>query len=322
MTVIDNAHMLSRTQKAAILMKMLGNEASDLSKLLPGEGLSIAESSIDLAEISPRILKDVLFEFFEVLSKSEASAVGGMKIPREIFESPQESDQFFVLDFLDKADKKILFGTIQNEHPQLIAFILTYIPSEHAGWIIAQFSPEKQADLAYRISRMEVPNRSALKHLDQMLGEKLNLLSTATEMEVGGITSVVNIMRGVGRKSEKPFFEILHKTYPELCDEIKARMFVFEDIILLDDRSIQKVLKDVNMATLSTALKKTTDEIILLITKNLSERARIILKDEIEAMGKVLLSKVEAAQQEIAETIRKMEEAGEIAIQRGEEVYV
>jgi flagellar motor switch protein FliG len=216
----------------------------------------------------------------------------------------------------------MLVEIIQNEHPQVIAFILSYLPYDKAGDILQTLTAEEQTDIAYRISTMQTPNPIALKHLDHVLGEKLNLLSSSADMEVGGVDSLVKIMRGVGRKSEKTILENLETVDPELSKEIKGKMFVFEDIVQLDNRSIQKVLKDVNMNSLALALKKCSTEISDLIMGNLSERARAVLMEDISVMARVPLRDVEMAQQEIVEIIRRMEEAGDIVIRKEEEEYV
>jgi flagellar motor switch protein FliG len=169
---------------------------------------------------------------------------------------------------------------------------------------------------------MEPPNPVALKQLDRMLSDKLNTLTVTGSVDVGGIDSLVKIMRGVGRNSERSILQRLDVTNPELSEEIKSRMFVFEDIVLLDNKSIQKVLKDVSMSILALALKKTPQDIVDLILNNLSERAKAVLMEDINSMGKVPLKDVEMAQQEIVEIIRRMEEAGEVTIRKEEEVYV
>ncbi len=310
-------------QKAAVLLKVLGDDAkiliSQLDKSLAQE-LKVVSS--DIGNLTPDLVKEVLRDFVELLSGKDFKADKRSKIPAELFEIQGDDEQFYVLDYLYKADKKLLFENIRNEHPQVIAFLVSYISSDQAGWVLSQFPPAVQADLTFRISQMQPPNRIALRLLDRTLGEKLNLMSSSSSLEVGGIDSVVKIMRGVGRQSEKSILEVLDKSHPDLSEEIKSRMFVFEDIVLLDDRSIQKVLKEVNMKSLATALKKTSDEIADLIMRNLSDRARMVLNEEIDTMGKVPLREVDSAQQEIVETIRRMEEAGEITIQKEEEIYV
>ena len=323
MALPANATSLTGKQKAAILLSMMGGETKILTAhLSKDEARELESIASDIGTPSTEIIKEVLKDFVGIISDNNKMTGNKPDIPVEVFEIQNDDEQFYVLDYLYKADKKVLFENIRNEHPQVIAFLISYITADQAGWMLSQFPAPVQADLTFRISRMQPPNRVALRILDRMLGEKLNMMANSTSMEVGGIDSVVQIMRGVGRQSEKSILEVLDKSHPDLSEEIKSRMFVFEDIVLLDSRSIQKVLKEVNMKSLATALKKTSDEISELIMQNLSERARMVLNEEIESMGKVPLREVDSSQQEIVETIRRMEESGEVTIQKEEEIYV
>jgi flagellar motor switch protein FliG len=315
---------LTGKQKVALLMVILGvDDASNITQYMnPHDVRELARLTSEIKSISKKEIGSVLREFMEMMPDETELFSFDEHFSSEIIKRAAGEDHFFSLDLLQRSDKKQLIEAIQNEHPQVVAFILSYLPFDKAGEILSTLSSSEQADIAYRISTMESPNPIALKHLDHVLGEKLNLLSSTADMEVGGVDSLVRIMRGVGRKSERVILENLENLSPDLSREIKSRMFIFEDIVQLDNRSVQKVLKDVNMNTLALALKKCSVEISDLIMSNLSERARAVLVEDISVMQRVPLRDVEAAQQEIVEIIRRMEEAGDIVIRKEEEEYV
>lgn len=319
----NKAIKLTGKQKAAIVMMMLGlDDAANVTKHMNQLDVrELAEISSNLNNVPKSQLESVLKEFLEYMPAGMETVSFDEDFSSEIIKRSM-GDRFFSLDFLQRADEKQVYEIIRFEHPQVIAFILSYVPADRAANILSQLAPEVQADIVKRISAMEPPSIIALRNLDKMLGEKLNYLASSGTIEVGGIDSLVKIMRGVGRNSERVILEQLENTAPELAQEIKERMFVFEDIVLLDNKNIQKVLKEVSMNVLALALKKATPEINELIMKNLSERARAALNDDMQSMGKVPLKEVEAAQQEVVEVIRRMEEAGEITIHKEEEVYV
>lgn len=315
---------LSGKEKAALVMMMLGvDDASEVTRYM--NQFDIRE----LASIAPRLsgvtqedINDVLKDFSAKAASESLLSSFESDFSWDFICGAASEEQFFSLDFLQRADNNQLMEIIKREHPQVIAFILSYIPSDQAAAILSQLPSKQQADIAYRISTMETPNRTALKHLDRMLGEKLDFLAASSSIEVGGLDTLVKIIRGAGRKSEKVILEELSENHPDLSEEIKNQMFVFEDIVNLDNISIQKLLKNVDMKLLVMALKKTNDDIKNLILSNLSERARSMLQDEMQFLGKVPLRKVEAAQQEVAETIRRMEESGEISVRKEGEIYV
>ncbi|MFP4496742.1 MAG: flagellar motor switch protein FliG [Vulcanimicrobiota bacterium] len=315
---------LSGKQKAAIILMLLGLEDASLitQHMNHFDVRQLAEISAEMKNISKEQLNQVLMEFMQMLPDENDTIVFEKDFSSEILKRSYGNEQLFSLDFLQRADQKQLLEIIIHEHPQVIAFVVSYLPPDQASSLLSALPERIQAEIAYRISSMESPSHWVLKLLDRMLGEKLNLLASSKAVEVGGVDSLVKIMRGVGRNSEKVIIEQLEEDYPELAEEIRSQMFVFEDMVQLEAKSIQKVLKDVNMSTLALAMKKASDEIKELIMNNLSERASKVLQEDIESMGKVPLREVEAAQQEIVETIRRMEEAGEITVRKQEEVYV
>jgi len=311
-------------RKAAILLKMLdlddvANVTQHLNQLDVEE---LAHIATNIKNIPENELNNVVSEFSDLIPSTENTVSFNSDFATELLNRPAKQERYFALDFIQRADLKQLVDIMRNEHPQVIAFILSYLPHDKAGKIMSHISPGSHIDLVYRISNMETPHSLALKYLDKMLNEKLSCLASSSTIDVGGLDSLVKIMRKVGRNAEKQIIENLEKEYPDLCEQIKQRMFIFEDIVLLDNRSVQKVLKEVDMKTLALSLKKASEEIKDLISSNLSERARGALMEEINSMGKVPLRDVESAQQEVVETIRRMEEQGEITIRREEEIYV
>ena len=315
---------LSGKEKAALMMMTLGiDDAAEVTKYmnkLDVRELATVASHID--DVTEDDVKDVLNEFHGKIDGGKWMNNIGNDFSWDIIRGSSQDDQFHSLDFLQRADKSQLLEIIKHEHPQVISFILSYIPADQAAGILSMLPPKQQADIAFRISNMETPNRNALRHLDRMLGEKLDFLAAAGAIEVGGIDSLVKIIRGAGRKTEKSILEELRESHPDLGEQIKNLMFVFEDIINLDNLSIQKLLKNVDMKILVLALKKADQSIRDLILNNLSERAKTMLQDEMQFLGKIPLREVEAAQQEVAEAIRRMEEAGEISVRKEDEVYV
>ena len=316
--------ILTGKEKAALVMMTLGiDDAAEvtrhMNKLDVRELATIASRMGDLTEDD---VAAVLGEFHSKIDGGKWMTNVGNDFSWDVIRGTSQDEQFHSLDFLQRADKSQLLEIIKHEHPQVVSFVMSYIPADQAAGILSMLTPRQQSDIAFRISNMETPNRNALKHLDRMLGEKLDFLAASGAIEVGGIDSLVKIIRGAGRKTEKSILEELRETHPDLGEQIKNMMFVFEDIINLDNLSIQKLLKNVDMKILVLALKKTDPAIRDLILNNLSERAKTMLQDEMQFLGKIPMREVEAAQQEVAEAIRRMEEAGEISVRKEDEVYV
>ena len=220
-------------------------------------------------------------------------------------------------EFVRKTDPSQLLNFIQDEHPQTIAMILSYLPPQQASMVLGALPPEKQADVAKRIAQMDRTSPDVIKEVERVLERKLASLVNQDYTIVGGIDSIVNILNNVDRSTEKHIMESLEIDDPELADEIRKKMFVFEDILLLDDRAIQRVLREVDNADLELALKSSTEEVQNVIFKNLSTRLASMIKEDMDFMGPVRMKDVEEAQQKIVGIIRRLEEAAEIVISRG-----
>lgn len=220
-------------------------------------------------------------------------------------------------DFARKADPAQIFNFIQNEHPQTIALILSYLEPGQAGVILSSLPQEVQADIAKRIAVMDSTSPEVISEIESVLERKLSSTVTQDYTETGGVDAVVEVLSGVDRQTEKTILDALEIQDPELAEEIKKRMFVFEDIVTLDNRSIQRVIRDCENEDLLLSMKVSSDEVKDIIFRNMSQRMADTFKEEMEIMGPVRLRDVEDAQSRIVAVIRRLEDAGEIIIARG-----
>ena len=319
-------------QKAAILLIALGPERSaDIFKHLKED--EIEELTLEIANtrsVSPQVKEDVLNEFYQICLAQQYIAEGGIGYAKELLDKALGQDrakevitkltaslQVRPYEFVRKTDPSQLLNFIQDEHPQTIAMILSYLTSAQAALVIGALPPEKQADVAKRIAMMDRTSPDVIKEVERVLEKKLSSLVNQDYTIVGGVDAIVNILNTVDRTTEKHIMESLEIEEPELADEIRKKMFVFEDILLLDDRAIQRVLRDVDNADLGVALKAANEEVQNVIFKNLSKRLAAMIKEDMEFMGPVRMKDVEEAQQKVVSVIRKLEDSGEIVISRG-----
>ena len=319
-------------QKAAILLIALGPERSaDIFKHLKED--EIEELTLEIANtrsVSPQVKEDVLNEFYQICLAQQYIAEGGIGYAKELLDKALGEDrakevitkltaslQVRPFEFVRKTDPSQLLNFIQDEHPQTIAMILSYLTSAQAALVIGALPPEKQADVAKRIAMMDRTSPDVIKEVERVLEKKLSSLVNQDYTIVGGVDAIVNILNTVDRTTEKHIMESLEIEEPELADEIRKKMFVFEDILLLDDRAIQRVLRDVDNADLGVALKAANEEVQNVIFKNLSKRLAAMIKEDMEFMGPVRMKDVEEAQQKVVSVIRELEDSGEIVISRG-----
>ena len=319
-------------QKAAILLIALGPERSaDIFKHLKED--EIEELTLEIANtrsVSPQVKEDVLNEFYQICLAQQYIAEGGIGYAKELLDKALGEDrakevitkltaslQVRPFEFVRKTDPSQLLNFIQDEHPQTIAMILSYLTSAQAALVIGALPPEKQADVAKRIAMMDRTSPDVIKEVERVLEKKLSSLVNQDYTIVGGVDAIVNILNTVDRTTEKHIMESFEIEEPELADEIRKKMFVFEDILLLDDRAIQRVLRDVDNADLGVALKAANEEVQNVIFKNLSKRLAAMIKEDMEFMGPVRMKDVEEAQQKVVSVIRKLEDSGEIVISRG-----
>ncbi|MBQ7584604.1 MAG: flagellar motor switch protein FliG [Lachnospiraceae bacterium] len=323
---------LSGIQKAAILLIALGPEKSaKIFKHLKDE--EIEELTLEIANtrsVTPQIKEEVINEFYQICLAQQYIAEGGIGYAKELLEQSfgeeKASDvisrltaslQVKPFEFVRKTDASQLLNFIQDEHPQTIALILSYLNPAQAAQIIGALPPDRQADVAKRIAMMDRTSPDVIKEVERVLESKISSLVNQDYTIIGGVDSVVEILNTVYRGTEKHIMETLEVDEPELADEIRKKMFVFEDILLLDDRAIQRVLRDVDNSDLSMALKGANEQVQAAIFKNMSSRLSAMIKEDMEFMGPVRMKDVEEAQQKIVNIIRKLEDSAEIVISRG-----
>ena len=319
-------------QKAAILLISLGPERSaGIFKHLKEE--EIEELTLEIANtrsVTPQIKEEIINEFYEICLAQQYIAEGGIAYAKELLEKALGAEkalsviskltaslQVKPFEFVRKTEASQLLNFIQDEHPQTIALILSYLSAGQAAAVLSALPPEKQADVARRIAVMDRTSPEIIREVEKVLEAKLSNLVNQDFTIIGGVDAVVDILNSVDRGTEKHIMESLEIEEPELADEIRRKMFVFEDILLLDDRAIQRVLRDVANDDLTMALKSANEQVQTAIFNNMSKRLAVMIKEDMEFMGPVRMKDVEEAQQKIVNIIRKLEDAGEIIVSRG-----
>ena len=321
-------------RKAAILLVRMGKEYS--SRVMAGlSDTEVEELSAEIArlgKLEPQVAGDVIDEFYAMATTKHAGA-GGMQYARELLEASlgperaqlildrlQASMNDMPFNFLSHADPRQLLSYVQHEHPQTIALVLAHVPSALASSILSGLAPEVQSDVAHRIAVMDRTSPDVIRQVELALQRKLSTVLQPDELStVGGLDPLVDIINRSDRTTERLILEALEARNPEIAEEIRRRMFMFEDIVNLDDRSVQLVLRQVEPSDLATALKGVNEAVRDKVTGNLSERGRENLLEEIDLLGPVKVKMVEEAQQKIVSVIRSLEDSGQIEIQRGGE---
>lgn len=323
---------LTGRQKAAILLISLGPEVSaQIFKHLRDD--EIEQLTLEIAnvrKVDSAEKEVVLSEFHQICLAQEYISQGGIQYAKEILEKalgPTKAVdiinrltatlQVRPFDFARKADALQILNFIQNESSQTIALVLSYLQTEQASQILSSLPPEKQASVARRIALMDSTSPEVINQVETVLEQKLSSTVTQDYTSAGGIESIVNILNGVDRGTERTILDSLEIQDPELAEEIKKRMFVFEDIVNIDNRSIQRIIRDIDNNDLQLALKVASEEVRGAIFRNMSKRMADTFREEMEFMGPVRLRDVEEAQTRIVATIRRLEESGEIIIARG-----
>lgn len=313
----------SGVQKAAILLIALGPEKSAaIFKQLKEE--EIEELTLAIANtrsVSATVKENILNEFYQICLAQQYIAEGGINYAKELLEKSFGSEkamdvigkltaslQVRPFEFIRKTDASQLLNFIQDEHPQTIALILSYLSPKQAAAIVSAIPPNKQADVAKRIAQMDRTSPDVVQEVEKILERKLASLVNQDYTIIGGVDAIVEILNTVDRGTEKHIMEIMEIDEPELAEEIRKKMFVFEDILVLDDRAIQRVLRDVDNNDLAIALKGSNEEVQNVIFNNQSKRLATMIKEDMEFMGPVRMKDVEEAQQKIVNIIRKLEE--------------
>ena len=326
---------LTGVQKAAILFITLGPEASaGIIKRLPeAEIQKITYEIANITTVKSEQKEKILEEFIQMNKAKDYLVEGGIEYAKtllgkalgsqramEILDKVTEAtQQFRPFAIARKADASQLLNIISDEHPQTIALVLCYLQSDKAGQILSELPEDLQADVAYRIATMSSTSPAVVKEVEKVLDSKLSSIVKSDMKVIGGVPTIVDILKQVDRTTEKNITEALERENPELAEKVKESMFVFEDIVTLDDVSIQRVLREVETKDLALALKGSSEEVANAIFRNQSKRAAASLKEDMEFLGPVRLMDVEKAQMKIVSIIRRLDEAAEIVISRGGE---
>ncbi|WP_425806950.1 flagellar motor switch protein FliG [Desulfitobacterium sp. Sab5] len=326
------AQSINGLQKAAILMISLGPDKSAkiVQHLNESEIEQLTLEMANVRKISAEQRDEVVDEFHQMCMANDYIAQGGVDYAREVLERALGEQRAFEIitrlssslkmrpfDLVRRTDPKQLLSFIQGEHPQTIALIMTHLPPDKAAIILSSLPHERQADITRRIALMGRTSPEVLKEIERILERKISSLAPTDYTSSGGIQSVVDILNRSDPGTLKVVMDALEMDDPELAEQVKRQMFVFEDIVMLDDRGIQLVLREVDSKDLALAIKGSNPEVGQKIMANMSSRASQMLKEDIEFMGPVRLRDVEEAQQRIVKVIRRLEESGAIVISRG-----
>lgn len=323
---------MSGRQKAALLLISLGPELSaQVFKHLSEDEMEKLTLEISgVKKVDSAVKEEIIDEFHNIALAQDYISSGGIGYAKTVLEKAigKEHAQTIInrltsslqvrpFDFARRAEPSQILNFIQNEHPQTIALVLSYLEAEQAGMILSSLPQDVQADIAKRIATMESTSPEVISEVESVLERKLSSTVTQDFTETGGIDAVVEVLNGVDRSTEKTILDTLEIQDPELAEEIKKRMFVFEDIVTLDGRSIQRVIRDCENEDLILSMKVSSEDVKEVLFQNMSSRMAESFKDEMEVMGPVRLKDVEEAQSRIVATIRRLEDAGEIIIARG-----
>ncbi|MCI8686745.1 MAG: flagellar motor switch protein FliG [Lawsonibacter sp.] len=323
---------LTYPQKAAAVIVSLGAEkASGLYQYMDPEDVEALTLEVArLGMLNSEQTEEVLTEFYQNCLTSKAVTEGGLEYARSVLEKAFGNQTALALlekvtkslknrefAFLDKADVKSLFSALQNERPQTVALVLSYVDPDKAAGVIEQLEPRRQIRVVEAIATMESASPTAIKTIEAEMERKFSSIITQSNVKVGGIDYVADIMNNLDRSSEKSIFDGLSAHNADLADEIRKRMFVFEDIITMDDRSVQRFVRDCDPRDLVLALKTANADVANKLFSNMSSRMAESIRDDLEVTTNVRMKDVEDAQQRIVGVIRDLEERNEIIIMKG-----
>lgn len=332
MALVRKEQGMTGKQKAALLLISLGPEvaASVYQNLSEEEVERLTLEISGVKKVESAVKEEIIEEFHNIAIAQDYISQGGIGYAKTVLEKALGKDhaqaiinrltsslQVRPFDFARRADPSQLLNFIQNEHPQTIALILSYLEAEQAGVILSSLPQDVQADIARRIATMDSTSPEVISEIEAVLERKLSSTVTQDFSETGGVGTVVEVLNGVDRSTEKTILDALEIQDPELAEEIRKRMFVFEDIVTLDNRSIQRIIRDCENEDLILSLKVSSEEVQEVLFTNMSQRMAESFREEIEIMGPVRLRDVEEAQSRIVAIIRRLEDAGEIIIARG-----
>lgn len=330
---------LTGIQRAATVITAMGAEsAAQVYKFLSEDDVEKLTLEISkLAYLDIDTVDGILTEFYELCLTQKYITEGGVEYARSILEKAFGENTAFNLmdkvtkslktkafDFMRKADAKNMLAIVQNEHPQTIALILSYVRADQASSVLAELPKEKRVDVVERIARMDAASPEIIKAIEDTLQKKFASIVTMDNAEVGGVNYIADVLNHVDRGTEKHIFDELQTRDPELVIEIRQKMFVFEDILGLDEGSIQRFIRDVDSKDLAVAIKGSTPEVTAVLYANMPQRMQETIQSDIEYLHNVRLRDVEESQQRIVAVIRRLEEEGELVIGKGgkDEIFV
>ena len=323
---------LTGAQRAATVIVALGAErASQLYKHM--EPQDVEQLTIEVAKlgfVGSDQTEEVLNDFYKLCRTNRAVTEGGLEYARTVLEKAYgaqtaeellgkvtKSLQNRNFSFMEKADDKSLFSALQNERPQTIALVLSYVEADKAAGVISQLDEKRQIQVVESMAKIESVSPNAVKIVEAEMRKKFSSIVTSSNVKVGGISYVADVMNNLDRTSEKNIFDGLSSYDPDLADEIRKRMFVFEDIVTMDDRSVQRFVRDCDPRDLVLALKSANQDVATKLFNNMSTRMAQNIRDDLEITTNVRMKDVEEAQQRIVGIIRDLEEKNEIIISKG-----
>ena len=325
-----NPSELDGITKAAVLLLTLGPEGAGimLKQLAPETVELVTRELASLGRIPPELSAAVVEEFYNLTIASQHANEGNLEYAKSILENsldPKQAERVLQqiqtqvqkkpFSFLQRAESENVLTFIQDEHPQTIALIVCHLPHHKAAEILVGLPMQKQIEVIKRVANMEQTNPDVIKEVERGLESRLANMLTQSMEKAGGVPTVAEILNLADRATEKTIMEGLEAEDPDLVEQIRRLMFVFEDILQVNDKGIQAVLKEVDNDELAVALKTASEELKAKIFSNMSERAASLIKEDMQYMGPVRISDVEAAQQRIVDIVRRLEEAGEVVIQ-------
>lgn len=327
-----SASKLSSEQKAAAVIVALGaDKAAKVYKYLSEEDVEKLTLEVaKLGHLESEQTEEVLDDFYKTCLTQKVVTDGGMEYARAVLEKTygettanellKRVTKFLknrAFDFIGKADTKNLFSVLQHERPQTIALILSYVEAGQAAGLIAELPESKRIRVVESIARMESASPEAIKIVEGQLYNKFDSVLSTDFATIGGIDYIADVMNHMDRSNEKFIFDEMGKDDPELADSIRKKMFVFEDIMMMDNRSIQRFIRDCDMKDVVYALKNANTEMTSLFYSNMSSRMAETVQSDLEVTVNVRLRDVEEAQQRIVALIRRLDEEGELVIGKG-----
>ncbi len=327
-----NSEELTGAQRAATVIAAMGAEnAASVYRFLSEDDIEKLTYEVSrLAYIDIKTVDQILTEYYELCLTQKVITEGGVNYARQILEKAfgdnaaqnlmdkvTKSLKVKAFDFMRKADAKNMLAIVQNEHPQTIALILSYVRSDQASMVLAELPKEKRVDVVERIAKMDSASPEIIKSLEETLEKKFSTIVTTDMAEVGGVNYIADVLNHVDRATEKSIFDELTLRDQQLVNEIRQKMFVFEDILTLDEMAIQRFIRDVDSKDIAVAIKGSNQDVTAVLYANMPQRMRESIQADIEFLHNVRMRDVEEAQQRIVAIIRRLEEEGELVIGKG-----